>query len=211
MADPHAADVDRARTLRLARTLSIASVAWGAVAALVGGALGIAGGALSMVGFALDSAIDSAASVALVWRFHVEARDPDAAERVEHLAERAVGVVLIVAAAALTIGAGRSLITGAEIHPLVGQTIVLVVSLVVLPPLAWAKARTARRLGSRALANDALLTAAAAVLALVALAAGELAASLGLVWADAVGSIVIAAVLGREGLASLQEASARES
>ena len=187
------------------------SVAWGATAAVVGAALGIAGGGLSLIGFALDSAIDSAASVALVWRFRVESRDPVAAERVEHLASRAVGVVLIVAATALTIGAGRSLITGAELHPAMGQTIVLLVSLVVLPPLAWAKARVARRLRSRALANDALLTAAAAVLALVALVAGALATSFGVSWADPVGSIVIAAILGREGLTSLQEAASSTS
>ena len=181
------------------------SVAWGATAAVFGAALGIAGGGLSLIGFALDSGIDSAASIALVWRFHLESRDPVAAELVEHVAARAVGVVLIVAATALTIGAGRSLITGAELHPAIGQTIVLLVSLVVLPPLAWAKARVARRLRSRALANDALLTAAAAVLALVALVAGALATSFGVSWADGVGSIVIAAILGREGLTSLQE------
>lgn len=203
------ADVStRARDLRLARTLSILSVVWGAAAALVGGTLGVASGTLSLIGFALDSAIDSAASVALVWRFHLESRDPSAAERLEHLAGRAVGIVLIVAAVALTIGAGRSLIIGAELHPQAAQTVILLASLLVLPPLAWSKGRVARRLGSRALANDALLTAAAGVLALVALVAGALATSFGVSWADAVGSIVIAAVLGREGLTSLHEASA---
>jgi divalent metal cation (Fe/Co/Zn/Cd) transporter len=183
------------------------SVAWGTTAALVGGALGVAGGGLSLIGFAVDSAIDSAASVALVWRFGLETRDPSAAERVEHLATRAVGAVLIVAAVALTIGAGRALVIGAELHAGTAQAVMLVVSLLVLPPLAWAKGRVARRLASRALANDALLTAAAAVLALVALVVGAIATSAGFAWADPVGTIVIAAVLGREGLASLREAS----
>ena len=208
MSDPTAASTGRDRDLRLARTLSIASVAWGAAAAVIGVVLGIMGGSLSLIGFAVDSAIDSAASVALVWRFHLEAHDAYAAERVEHVAARVLGGVLIAAAVALTIGAGRSLVTGGELHPLAGQSAVLVVSLVVLPPLAWAKARVARRLKSRALANDSLLTAAAAVLALVALVAAAATSTLGWSWADGLGSIVIAGILAREGAASLREGAA---
>lgn len=170
--------------------------------------LGLAGGGLSLIGFGLDSAIDSCASIALVWRFHIERRDPERAARVEHLAERIVGGVLVVAAVVLVVGAARTLVTGAEVHPQAGQLVLLVASLIALPPLAVAKRRVAGRLGSRALRNDALLTAAAAFLALVALVAGEVAASLGLTWADPVGSIVIAAVLGREGLATFGEGSA---
>ena len=76
-------------------------------------------------------------------------------------------------------------------------------SLVVLPPLALAKRRVALRLGSVALRNDALLTGAAALLALVALLATVLAETAGLWWADAVGTLIIAAVLAREGWASV--------
>jgi divalent metal cation (Fe/Co/Zn/Cd) transporter len=201
----------RARDVRLARTLSVFSVGWGAVAAVVALALGLAGGGLSLIGFGLDSAIDSSASIALVWRFHIEGRDPERAARVEHLAERIVGGVLVVAAVFLAVGAARTLAVGAQVHPQAGQLVLLVASLLALPPLAVAKRRVAGRLGSRALHNDALLTAAAAFLALIALVAGEIATSLGLAWADPLGSIVIAAVLGREGLASLGEASAGNS
>jgi len=190
--------------------LSIVSVGWGAMAAVIGIALGISSGTLSLIGFGLDSAIDSGASVALVWRFHVERQDPQRAIRVEHVADRVVGAVLVAAAAALVIGAGRALLFHGEVHAGPAQIVLLVASLVVLPPLAIAKRRVAARLSSGALANDALLTAAAAVLALVALLAGAAAASFGLWWADAVGSIVIAAVLAREAVTSLGEASRDE-
>src|SRR5262245_20454761 len=195
--------------VRLARNLSIVSATWGAVAAAVALALGIASGSLSTVGFAIDSAIDSAASVALIWRFHVERQDPVRATHVEHVAERVVGVVLIVSAVALLIGAGRALLGGPGIHAVPGQNALLLASLVFLPPLAVAKRRVAGRLGSRALANDALLTAAAAVLALVALVSTVVATELGMWWADAVGAIAIALVLAREGVSSLREAAAR--
>lgn len=182
--------------------LSIASVLWGALAAVAGIAIGLASGSLSLLGFGLDSAIDSMASVALVWRFHIEGTDPERAERVEHLADRIVGAVLMVAAAALTVGAIRALLSQGEIHEAPGQLLLLGASLLILPPLAIAKRRVAGRLGSQALRNDSLLTGAAAVLALVALGALAL-SDLGLWWADAVGSIVIAVVLAREGWASV--------
>jgi divalent metal cation (Fe/Co/Zn/Cd) transporter len=186
-----------------ARTLSIASVAWGGVAAVAAVVAGLESGSLSLIGFGADSAIDAIASIVLVWRFHIERRDPDRALRVEHAAERVVGGVLVVAAAGFTLGAGRALLAQAGSHPGVPQLALLAASLVVLPPLAIAKRRVAGYLGSKALANDALLTAAAALLALVALIAAVLSASGGLWWADAVGSLVIAAVLLREGLASV--------
>jgi len=196
--------------VRLARNLSIVSATWGAAAAVVALALGIASGSLSTVGFAIDSAIDSAASVALVWRFHVERQDPDRANHVEHVADRVVGVVLIVSAVVLVIGAVRALIAEPEIHPLPAQTVLLIASLVVLPPLAIAKRRVASRLGSRALANDSLLTAAAAVLALVALLSNLAATQLGIWWADPIGAIAIALVLAREGLTAVREAARPE-
>ena len=184
------------------RTLSLISVATGLLAAVAGTVIGATTGSLAVIGFAIDSAIDSAASIVLTWRFATEARDPARAARVEHAAERVVGGVLLVAAASLALGAVRALLLHDTATPSTAQLALLLVSLVVLPPLAIAKARVARRLGSAALRNDALLTGAAALLAGVALVAVGLAAT-GLWWADAAGSLVIAGVLAREGLATV--------
>lgn len=194
--------MERSVDLSRARILSVASVAWGALAAVAGIAIGLASGSLSLLGFGSDSAIDSMASVALVWRFHIEGRDPARAERVEHLADRLVGAVLVLAALGLLVGAVRALAAHGDIHEAPGQLLLLAASLLILPPLAIAKRRVADRLGSTALRNDALLTGAAAVLALVAVGALVL-SDLGLWWADAAGSLVIAAVLAREGWASV--------
>jgi divalent metal cation (Fe/Co/Zn/Cd) transporter len=189
--------------LHRAMVLSVASVVIGLVAAVAAITLGLGSGSLSLVGFGLDAAIDSAASAALVWRFRIERRDPARADRVEHAAERIVGGVLVVAALVLAMGAARALVTHGEAHTSPAHLVLLAASLVVLPPLALAKRRVALRLGSAALRNDALLTGAAALLALVALLATVLAETAGLWWADAVGTLLIAAVLAREGWASV--------
>ena len=190
--------VDRVADLQRARQLSAISVGLGVVLAIIAVALGIASGSLSMIGFGMDAAIDSAASVVLVWRFVIESRG-QGHERAEEIAERLVSVVLLLAALALVIGAARALLLHSGAQPGAVQVALLIVSLVALPPLAWAKRRVADRLASNALRKDSLLTAAGALLALVALLAGQLGPSFGLWWADAVGSIVIAAVLAREG------------
>ena len=161
---------------------------------------GLASGSLSLVGFGLDAAIDSAASMALVWRFRIERLDPERADRVEHAAERIVGGVLVVAALLLTLGAARALLTHGGAHTSAAHLVLLVVSLVVLPPLALAKRRVAVRLGSIALRNDALLRARPRSWRSSALLATVLAETAGLWWADALGTLIIAAVLAPRGL-----------
>lgn len=52
-------------------------------------------GSSSLLGFGFDAAIDAVASVTLVWRFAIEARQPHRRERVERIAETAIGAVLL--------------------------------------------------------------------------------------------------------------------
>jgi divalent metal cation (Fe/Co/Zn/Cd) transporter len=189
----------RRSDLTAARRLSAISVVLGGVVAIGALAAGLAVGSLSTVGFGLDAAIDATASIVLWWRFATEESDPARAVRVEALAERAIGIVMLVSAAALVLGAVHGLLAHSISDTSTAQIALLVVSVVALPPLAFAKRRIALRLSSNALAKDALLTAAGAFLAFVALVASALAPALGLWWADSAGSVVIAVVLGREG------------
>jgi divalent metal cation (Fe/Co/Zn/Cd) transporter len=196
----------REHDVALARRLSVISVVLGATLAVLGLFLGFRSGSLSLIGFGLDSAIDSTASVVLVWRFTIEAAGNAAhGERAESLAEGLIGIVLIASATGLIVGAVHSLLTHGEAESSTAQIVLLVVSLVCLPPLAYAKRRVADRLASNALRKDAVLTAAGAALALIALVAGQLGPAIRLWWADAAASIVIALVLLREGWVILRQ------
>jgi divalent metal cation (Fe/Co/Zn/Cd) transporter len=90
------------------------------------------------------------------------------------------------------------------------RTGLLLVALVALPPLAVAKKRTARALGSGALRADSILTGIAALLALIGLVSLVLDQVLGVAWADAVGALIIAGVIAREGWSSVQAAKTHE-
>ena len=84
----------------------------------------------------------------------------------------------------------------------------LIASVVALPPLALAKYRAAGRLESCALRLDSILTAVAASLAAISLASLAASDALGLWWADAIAALVVAAIIVREGSGSLRASRA---
>ncbi|HET9756759.1 MAG TPA: cation transporter [Candidatus Limnocylindrales bacterium] len=197
---------DRSSLLGRAVALSVLSIGINGVLGGTAVLVGLASDSLSLLGFGLNAAIDSAASVALVWRFRTEVREPHRAERIEALAETAVGVVMLVLAAYLGISAIGALASNAQPEPSDIRTVLLVVALLVLPPLAIAKHRVARSLGSGALRADSILTAIAAVLALIGLVSLALEELVHVTWGDAAGAVVIAVIIAREGWGSVQVA-----
>lgn len=98
----------------------------------------------------------------------------------------AVSALIIESAAALATGShpGASSVTIAAAS----------VSLVVLTPLAYAKYRLGRRMNSRALQGDGVLSGIGAATSLLALAALVLYHALGWWWADRVAALIVAAV-----------------
>ncbi len=193
----------RNRLIRHALRLSVLSVLWSGGFGGVAVVIALGSGSLSLLGFGVDAAVDAAASIALIWRFSAEARQPARAARVEKIAERVVGVALVVFAVYLTVASVRSLVDGhrTEASPL--AIALLVASLLLLPPLAVFKNRVARQLGSGALRADSVLTGVAAVLAAISLAGLGAMSAFGLWWADSVGALVVSAVVLREGAASV--------
>jgi divalent metal cation (Fe/Co/Zn/Cd) transporter len=203
--------VTRAALLRRALQLSVLSIVLAGLAGTTAVVVGLSSGSLSLLGFGFDAAVDSAASVALVWRFRIEAREPHRAERVETIAEAVVGTVLLVLAAYLGISAVRALIDNAHPEASLVGTGLLVFSVAVLPPLAYAKYRTARALHSGALRADSILTAIAALLALISLGGLLLTQALGLTWADAAGALLVVVILVREGWSSIRATRTHEA
>jgi divalent metal cation (Fe/Co/Zn/Cd) transporter len=191
--------MDRPSLLRRALALSVISIVFSGALGGIAVVVGLATDSVSLLGFGLDSAIDSIASIVLVWRFRAEVREPHRAERIERIAERAVGAVLIGVAIYLALSAINALVNGV-------RAILLLIAVVALPPLALAKYRTARDLGSGALRADSILTGIAALLALIGLVSLVLDEAADIPWADAVGALVIAVIVAREGWASVRAA-----
>jgi divalent metal cation (Fe/Co/Zn/Cd) transporter len=189
--------------LRRAILLSGLSIAWSGIAGSVAVFVALTSGSLSLLGFGADAVIDSAASVALVWRFLIERRQPELAGSVERAAERVVGAALIALSLYLIVASLRALAAHDQATGSIASVALLVTSAVVLPPLAFAKNRVATLLGSGALRADSILTAVAALLAVISLASLAASEVLGLSGADAGAALVVAVIVLREGWSSL--------
>ena len=166
-----------------------------------------ASGSISLAGLGFNAVVDSIASAVLVWRFSVESREPDRADRIEHLARLFLGWTLIAVAIYLAEEAIRDLATGTHAEDSVAAIVIAAAAVAVLTPLAIAKRRTAGRLRSRALHADSTLSAIGAALAAVTLCSAALSESVGWESADAVAGLIIAGLLVREGVGSLREES----
>ena len=189
--------------------LSALSIVWSGIVGSIATYAALASGSLSLLGFGVDAVIDSVASMVLIWRFRAETRNPERAERVEQLAERVVGLALIGLALYMAIGAIRSLASQTHPESSLLSLVLLLASAVVLPPLALAKYRVAARLLSGALRLDSILTAVAAVLAAISLVSLASSEAFGFWWADAIGALIVAGIVVREGLGSIGASRSR--
>jgi len=158
------------------------------------------------VGFGLDSVIESAAAMALLWRLAVEARgaDPERVEHAERRVGRFIGGTFIALAAYVLFEAGSTLWGGEHPDESAVGIVLAIASLTVMPLIAWGKLRAARALGSASLRAEAKETLACAYLSLTLLLGLGANAWLGWWWADPVAAILMVPWLVKEGLEGLR-------
>jgi divalent metal cation (Fe/Co/Zn/Cd) transporter len=165
------------------------------VEALVAVGAGLIAGSVALVGFGADSLVEGLAGVVVVWRL---GSSRVASQRAERRAQRLIGASFAVIAVYVSVEAVRTLTTAR--HPevsLIGIGL-SAFTLLVMPPLARAKARVAHRLGSSATASEGRQNMLCAYLSgalLVGLAGNAVA---GWWWADPLVALLIAGVAMRE-------------
>jgi divalent metal cation (Fe/Co/Zn/Cd) transporter len=192
----HAApSAERRRLVARARLLAWVGLGWHVIEAAVAIAAGVAAGSIALVGFGADSLIEAAAGVVVIWLM-ADARSASA--QAERRAQQLIAASFVVLAAYVGVEAVRDLVAGH--HPQgswVGIALAIV-TLATMPPLAIAKARVGRALGSSATASESRQTMLCAYLS-AALLAGLLAnAVAGWWWADPLVALAIAGVAARE-------------
>jgi divalent metal cation (Fe/Co/Zn/Cd) transporter len=193
--------ISRARRASLRRGLFLEffTVGWNVLEAVVGLTAGIAAGSVALVGFALDSIVEASSGSILIWRLRSESTGSEPAEELERKAVRFVAVAFFGLAAYVGARAGLDLVSGSPPEESIVGIVLAVVSLVVMPLLAWRKGVVARELDSRALQADSTQTTLCTYLSaflLVGLAAN---ATLGWWWADPLTALAIAVFAAREG------------
>ncbi len=197
----------RAPLLAHALRLEHLTVAWNVIEGLVSVAAALAAGSVALLGFGLDSFVETASALVLVWRLRAE-RDAAAAgrpfdraalERLDRRAHRLVGLSLFLLAAYIALDALWTLWRRERPEPSLPGIAITALSLGVMVWLARAKRRAAARLESRALEADAFQTTACWWLSLTTLAGIGLNAALGWWWADPAAALAMTWFLVSEG------------
>ncbi|MEA3136795.1 MAG: hypothetical protein QOC71_1076 [Thermoplasmata archaeon] len=185
-----------ARALRL----EYLTVGWNLVEGAVALAAAGLAASIALLGFGIDSFVETASGLVLIWRLLAERQgaDLERAEAIEHRAQKLVAGSLVLLAAYILVDAGLALAQRRQpvASPIgVGLT---AVSLVVMGFLARAKRRAGRSLNSRALVADAAQTQACFYLSAIVLVGLAANLVLGWWWADPVAALAIVPFLGYE-------------
>ena len=194
------ATADRTRLLARGLRLEYLTVGWNVVEGLVAITAALAAGSVALLGFGIDSFVECASGLVLVWRLHAEGRaiDREAIERVERRAQRFVAASLVALSAYIVYDAVTTLVAGERPEASPVGVGLAALSLGVMWWLAGAKRRTAAALGSRAMQADAFQTTACWWLSLAVLAGVGLNTLFGLWWADPLAALIIPVFLVRE-------------
>ncbi len=193
---------------RRALWLEYATVGWNVIEALVAITAGILATSVALIGFGADSAIEVVSAVGLLWRLRTAG--PHAGMGEESTAEKRalqiVAVTFFLLAAYIAWEAVSGLVEREE--PLTSPVGIAlsILSLLVMPVLAYAKQRTGRELGSRALVADSKETWVCSYLSLALLLGVGAYALLGWWWADPIGALAMLPVVLWQGWETLAEA-----
>lgn len=193
----------RLQYVRRGITLEYLTIGWNLLECLVAVAAGYLAGSVALIGFGVDSSIESVSGSILLWRLHAERRG-EQTETIERTALRMVGVSFFLLAAYVASESAATLIHRKEPERSVIGIVLAIVSLIVMPLLAWAKRRTAANLNSAALQADSRQTSLCAYLSAILIAGLALNASVGWWWADPVAALLMVPIIANEGRTALK-------
>jgi divalent metal cation (Fe/Co/Zn/Cd) transporter len=188
---------DRPKLERRARMLAWGGNAWHLIEFAIAVSAGIAAGSVALVAFGVDSLIEVAAGLTIVWRFSGSRLGSATSER---RAQQLIALSYFVLAAYVAVESVRDLVGGHEPGVSWVGIGLAAVTAPTMPLLARAKRRVGHALGSAATVGEGGQNLICAYLS-IALLVGLLANALfGWWWADPAAALMIGAVAIREGV-----------
>ena len=186
--------------IAIARRLEYATLGWNLLEAAVSILAGIIAASIALIGFGADSLIESLSGSVLLWRLQAG----DLGERRERLSLRIVGWSFLALALYVAMDAGKSLVLNERPEASMIGIVVAVVSLVVMPLLARAKRRVAKRLNSQELADDSKQTEICAYLSEILLVGLALNRLFDWWWSDPLAALLMVPIIAREGVRAIE-------
>jgi divalent metal cation (Fe/Co/Zn/Cd) transporter len=195
-----ALDGHRAALAREAFRLEYVTVGWMVIEAAVAISAGIPARSITLLAFGIDSLIELASALVLIWRLTIELRRGQSfAEEAERKASRIGGALLFALAAYVVAASGWSLWTREGQMFSWPGLLVSVAALPIMWVLSRRKLRLAEALENRALRADAMESVTCGWLSFVVVVGLAVADITGAWWVDAVTSLGIVWFLVKEG------------
>jgi len=186
------------------------TVGWNVIEGVVAIASGVIAGSIALVGFGLDSYIEVASGLVLIWRLRKHGFTEEEEEKAaEKRAVLFVGVTFLLLAVYVIYESGKKLFFQERPEESLIGIILAFLSLIVMPLLAVYKKKIAAEINSRALRADALETLACSYLSLTLLLGLGANAFFGWWWADPVAALGMVYFLINEGWEAIEESRSK--
>lgn len=204
---------DHAAAAKLGLALAWFTIAWNVVEGVAAVAFGVSEGSLALLGFGVDSWVEVASAGVVLWRLRGETgRGPGLATDREERATWWIGVLLLVLAGGIAVGAVVQIATGSRPDTGLPGLVIGAASLSFMWALWRAKLSVAHRLDSRTMLADAACSRSCIQLSVVLLAGSLIyLVAPALWWVDSVAALGLAWLVAREGRESIEASKRGES
>ena len=192
----------RQNDLRRGLAIEAVTIGWMVIEAIVAVGVGVTSRSGAALAFGLDSIIEIATAMILVWRLRAEFGgkvSPERVEAVERRAGRIVGGALFALAGYVVLQSAATLVLQIEPERSDVGIVLAVVAMIGMPILSRAKLNIATAIQSPALKGDAACSITCAYMAATLLGGLALNALFGWWWADPIAALGIVYFLVREG------------
>jgi len=184
------------------------TVGYNAVEAAVSIIFGALASSIALIGFGLDSIVESLSGLVLIWRLREHDRvSKEEEEKIEKRSVRFVAITFLLLGAYVLFESAKKLFLKEIPHPSLPGIVIAIISLIVMPLLAFKKREVGKKIGSRALIADSKETLACSFLSLALLLGLGLNYFIGFWPADPLAGIMIVVFLFREGWEGWREAN----
>lgn len=193
----------REEYVRRGRQLEYFTIGYNSLEGVTSIVAGLIAGSVSLVGFGLDSLIEVTSGATLLWRLRHDL-DISRREQVERIALRMVGGCFVALALYILYESSAMLIRHVPPQSSIAGIVIAAISVIVMPLLARAKRRVARKIGSGAMHADSKQADFCSYLSAILLGGLLLNALFGWWWMDPAAGLVMVPIIAKEGISGLR-------
>jgi cation diffusion facilitator family transporter len=180
--------------------LEYITVGYNVVEAVVSIVFGSIANSIALIGFGLDSVVESLSGLVLIWRLRQHGKiSEEKEEEIEKKATKFVAFTFFILGLYVLFESARKLIEKEIPDPSVAGMIIAIISLFVMPVLAWQKLQVGKQIKSKALIADSKETLACFFLSVALLLGLGSNYVFGFWQADPIVGLIIVVYLFREG------------